>query len=92
MLGLGRAIGETMTVLMATGNAASIPKDLLAPVEDNGLFRSIRTLTATIAAEMGETPVGSLHYHALFALGLTLFVITLAINSIADHALHRGKR
>jgi len=92
MLGLGRAIGETMTVLMATGNAANVPNKLFAPVADNSLFMSIRTLTATIAAEMGETPQGSLHYHALFALGITLFLITFTVNTLADLALHRGKR
>jgi len=92
MLGLGRAIGETMTVLMATGNAANVPSKLLAPIAENSLFQSIRTLTATIAAEMGETPVNSLHYHALFALGLTLFLITFCVNTLADFALHRGKK
>ncbi len=91
MLGVGRAIGETMTVLMATGNAANIPNKLLAPIQDNSLFLSVRTLTATIAAEMGETAVGSLHYSALFALGLVLFVITFCINSIADFALSKGR-
>ena len=92
MLGLGRAIGETMTVLMVTGNAGTIPNKLLAPVADNSMFQSIRTLTATIAAEMGETAMGSLHYHSLFALGVVLFVITLVVNSIADFALNRGRR
>lgn len=91
MLGLGRAIGETMTVLMVTGNAGTIPNKLLAPVADNSMFQSIRTLTATIAAEMGETALGSLHYHALFALGVVLFIITLVVNSIADFALNRGR-
>lgn len=94
MLGLGRAIGETMTVLMVTGNAAVVPdpKKLFTPLEDNSLFFSVRTLTATIAAEMGETPSGSLHYHALFALGAILFAITFVINTIADFALNRGRR
>jgi phosphate transport system permease protein len=92
MLGLGRAIGETMTVLMATGNAANVPSKLFEPIAENSLFQSIRTLTATIAAEMGETPVNSLHYHALFALGLTLFVITFCVNTLADYALNRGKK
>lgn len=92
MLGLGRAIGETMTVLMVTGNAATIPKGLLAPIEHNSLFQSIRTLTATIAAEMGETAQYSIHYHALFALGAVLFVITLIVNSIADLTLSSGRR
>jgi phosphate transport system permease protein len=82
MLGIGRAIGETMTVLMVTGNAAVIPKTLLAPG---------RTMTATIAAEMGETVYYSPHYHALFAIGLTLFVITFLVNTVADMALRRVK-
>lgn len=82
MLGIGRAIGETMTVLMVTGNAAQIPRTLLAPG---------RTMTATIAAEMGETVHFSPHYHALFAIGLVLFVITFLVNTIADLALRRVK-
>jgi len=92
MLGIGRAIGETMTVLMATGNAANVPQNLFAPIADNGLFMSMRTLTATIAAEMGETPRESLHYHALFALGAVLFVMTFIINTVADFAFARGRR
>ena len=83
MLGLGRAIGETMTVLMVTGNAAVIPNTFLLPV---------RTMTATIAAEMGETVRYSDHYHALFGIGAVLFVMTFAINLIADLALHRSRR
>jgi phosphate transport system permease protein len=82
MLGVGRAIGETMTVLMVTGNAAVIPTTLLAPG---------RTMTATIAAEMGETVQFSPHYHCLFAIGLTLFVITFLVNTVADLALRRVK-
>lgn len=83
MLGIGRAIGETMTVLMVTGNSAVIPHSFLQPV---------RTMTATIAAEMGETVRNSLHYHSLFALGAILFMMTFVINLIADIALHRKKR
>lgn len=83
MLGIGRAIGETMAVLMVTGNSINIPKGYLEPV---------RTLTATIAAEMGETVQFSDHYHALFAIGLVLFIITFAINSVADLALRRVRR
>lgn len=83
MLGIGRAIGETMAVWMVTGNAAVIPTTILQPV---------RTLTATIAAEMGETARGSDHYHALFAIGIVLFIITLAINTAADAVLHRMRR
>jgi len=75
MLGVGRAIGETMTVLMATGNAVAFP---------TGLTQSVRTLTATIAIEMGEVANGSTHYHALFAVGLVLLVISIATNSVAD--------
>lgn len=81
MLGIGRAIGETMTVLMVTGNAAQITSSLLKPV---------RTMTATIAAEMGETPIGSEHYYALFAIGALLFIISFIINLIADIALRKG--
>jgi phosphate transport system permease protein len=83
MLGIGRAIGETMTVLMVTGNAAQIPKTLLAPG---------RTMTATIAAEMGEAVQFSPHYHCLFAIGLTLFLITFVVNTVADMALRRVTR
>lgn len=71
VLGIGRAIGETMAVLMVTGNAALIPHTLLEPV---------RTIPATIAAELGEAPAGSTHYQALFLLGCILFVITLIIS------------
>ncbi len=80
MLGIGRVVGETMAVMMITGNSASIPKGILAPV---------RTLTATIAAEMGETVQGSEHYFALFSIGIVLFVITFLINMTADMFLHR---
>jgi phosphate transport system permease protein len=82
MLGIGRVIGETMAVLMITGNAAIIPHSLLQPV---------RTLTATIAAEMGEVIQGSLHYYSLFGIGLVLFVITFIINLLADIFLHRKR-
>ena len=83
MLGIGRVVGETMAVLMITGNSASIPTTLLQPV---------RTLTATIAAEMGETVQGSEHYYALFAIGIVLFVITFVINIGADLFLHRKRK
>jgi len=75
LLGVGRAIGETMAVLMCTGHAINIPKSLYDPM---------RTLTATIAAELGETVHGDLHYQALFAIGVVLFAITFVINLIAD--------
>lgn len=86
LLGLGRAIGETMAVLMVTGNAAVIPKGLV------GFLRPVRTMTATIAAEMGETAYGTPHYHVLFAIGLMLFLITFAVNTMADVVVrrHRG--
>jgi phosphate transport system permease protein len=80
MLGIGRVIGETMAVMMITGNSAVIPQSILQPV---------RTLTATIAAEMGEAVVGSEHYFALFAIGIVLFVISFAINVTADLFLHK---
>jgi len=83
MLGIGRVIGETMAVMMITGNAAVIPQSILEPV---------RTLTATIAAEMGEAVVGSEHYFALFAVGIVLFVISFAINVTADLFLHKRQR
>ncbi|WP_135606797.1 phosphate ABC transporter permease subunit PstC [Methanococcoides sp. NM1] len=78
MLGIGRAIGETMTVMMVTGNTAIIPGI------PEGLFDPVRTMTATIALEMGEVPQGSEHFHALFAVGSVLFLITFIINLIAD--------
>jgi len=77
MLGVGRAIGETMTVMMVTGNAARIPKGLL------DIFMPVRTMTATIAAEMGEVAHGSVHYHILFAVGLVLFIISFFVNLMA---------
>ena len=83
MLGIGRVIGETMAVLMVTGNAAAIPDSIFDPV---------RTLTATIAAEMGETVRGGLHYRALFGIGLVLFLITFLINFIADLFLNKNKK
>jgi len=84
LLGLGRAIGETMAVMMVTGNAARMPREWEA------LFRPVRTMTATIAAEMGEVAQGSTHYHVLFAVGLILFLITFAINGIASIIALRG--
>lgn len=84
LLGLGRAIGETMTVLMVTGNAAVIPEGF------EGFLRPVRTLTATIAGEMGETAYATPHYHALFTIGLMLFIITFATNTIADIAIRRS--
>lgn len=85
MLSLGRAIGETMTVLMACGNAPAFP---------DGFLVAVRTMTATIAIELGEVPGGTTHYFALFAVGFALFVISFAVNLVADYILHRfqGKR
>lgn len=86
MLGVGRAIGETMAVMMVTGNAANIPD--LAP---DIFFQPVRTMTATIAAEMGEVAQGSLHYGVLFIVGMVLFVITFIINSIAALVVGRSQ-
>jgi len=86
MLGLGRAIGETMLVMMVTGNAARMPVTL------DSLFRPIRTMTATIAAEMGEVAQGSSHYHVLFALGIILFLVTFFINLTAAATIFRKRR
>ncbi len=83
MLGIGRVFGETMAVMMVTGNAAVIP---------HSLFEPVRTLTATIAAEMGEAAKGSPHFYALFAIGIVLFVISFAINLTADLLLNRNRK
>lgn len=83
MLGMGRAIGETMTVLMATGNTAAMPTSILDPV---------RTMTATIAIELGEVPRGTTHYYSLFVVGLVLFLLTLAVNLAADAVQRRQQR
>ena len=80
MLGMGRAIGETMTVLMATGNARSFP---------HGLLDSVRTMTSNIAIEIGEVPYYTTHYYALFAIGLVLFIMTFGVNLIADVFLRK---
>ncbi len=82
LLGVGRAVGETMAVLMATGHAVKIPTSVMD---------SVRTLTATIAAELGETAVGSDHYQVLFIIGILLFSITFVVNLVADLAV-RGIR
>jgi len=83
LLGFGRAIGETMAVLMATGNA---------PILNLNILDSIRTLTATIAIETPEVAFGSLHYQALFALAIQLFLITFAFNYLAGLLMRRFKR
>jgi phosphate transport system permease protein len=86
MLGMGRAIGETMAVMMVTGNAARMPLSL------GSLFMPVRTMTATIAAEMGEVAQGSVHYSALFAIGILLFLITFLINLAAAKAIFQKRR
>jgi len=86
MLGMGRAIGETMAVMMVTGNAARMA------FEADALFQPVRTITATIAAEMGEVAQGSEHYTLLFALGIILFVITFAINLAAASMMFGQQR
>lgn len=83
MLGLGRAIGETIAVLMLTGNAAVMPRSV---------FESVRTMTGTIAAEMGEVVQGGMHYSVLFAVGFVLFAITFTINLAADLVLERQRK
>ena len=80
ILGMSRAIGETMVVLMLAGGAAQIPRSI---------FDSVRPMPASIAAEMGEAPFGSDHYHALFAIGIVLFFITLAFNMVASWLSYR---
>jgi phosphate transport system permease protein len=83
MLGMGRAVGETMTVLMATGCAIAMPKSFLD---------SVQTMTSTIAIELGEVPYNTTHYYALFAIGLSLFVITFVINMMSDIVLDKYRR
>jgi phosphate transport system permease protein len=86
MLGIGRAIGETMTVMMVTGNAPVLAIKL------GSLFSPVRTMTATIAAEMGEVAGGSVHYHVLFFIGIVLFLISLAVNVAASSVVFRAKK
>lgn len=82
ILGISRVIGETMVVLMVAGGAAMMPESIFSPV---------RPLTSNIAAEMAETPVGSDHYHALFAIGIILFIITFGFNIVADYLSNKYK-
>ena len=82
ILGMARAMGETMVVLMVAGGAAAIPESI---------FDSVRPMPASIAAEMGEAPFGSGHYHALFATGIVLFFLTLIFNLIADYISQKFK-
>ncbi|RJP48513.1 MAG: phosphate ABC transporter permease subunit PstC [Anaerolineaceae bacterium] len=86
MLGVGRAIGETMTVMMVTGNAPVLATKL------GSLFSPVRTMTATIATEMGEVANGSTHYHVLFFIGMTLFLISFIVNIIASSVVFRAKK
>jgi phosphate transport system permease protein len=82
ILGIGRAVGETMAVLMVTGNAAVMPHSFLEPV---------RTIPATIAAELGEAPFGGTHYKALFTLGIILFIMTFIFNTLVDMIKTKNK-
>jgi phosphate transport system permease protein len=86
MLGIGRAIGETMTVMMVTGNAPILPTGI------KDLFSPVRTMTATIAAEMGEVANSSTHYHVLFLIGIILFLISLVVNVTASAVVFRQKK
>jgi len=86
MLGIGRAIGETMTVMMVTGNAARLPTTL------NSFFLPVRTMTATIAAEMGEVANGSVHYHVLFTIGIGLFLISFVVNLAASAVVFQQRK
>lgn len=83
MLGIGRTIGETIAVMMVTGNAPVLP------IKWNSFFAPVRTMTATIAAEMGEVAKNSTHYHVLFFIGLVLFLISLGINIAASTAVFK---
>lgn len=87
MLGVGRSLGETMAVMMVTGNAPTMPGSLFA------LFMPVRTMTATIASEMGEVAAGSHHYHVLFFVGIVLFLFSLTVNIVSSAISYRkGKR
>lgn len=86
MLGIGRAIGETMAVMMVTGNAPVLALGL------GSLLSPVRTMTATIAAEMGEVANGSVHYHVLFFIGMVLFLISLGVNLAASSVVFRARK
>jgi len=86
MLGIGRTIGETIAVMMVTGNAPVLP------TKWNSIFAPVRTMTATIAAEMGEVAKNSTHYHVLFFIGLVLFLISLGINITASTAVFQQRK
>ncbi len=82
ILGMARVIGETMVVLMVAGGAAALPRSI---------FDSVRPMPASIAAEMGEAPFGGDHYHALFAIGIVLFILTLLFSLVADYVANKFK-
>jgi phosphate transport system permease protein len=86
MLGVGRTIGETMTVMMVTGNAPVLAVALTS------ILHPVRTMTATVAAEMGEVANGSIHYHVLFLIGIVLFLISLAVNVTASSVVFQSKK
>jgi phosphate transport system permease protein len=86
MLGIGRAIGETIIVMMVTGNAP------IMAFKISSIFSPVRTMTATIAAEMGEVSNGSIHYHALFFIGMVLFIISLIVNITASAVVFRSQK
>ena len=86
MLGVGRALGETMAVMMVTGNAP------VMPVKWNSLLLPMRTMTATIASEMGEVATGSQHYQVLFFIGIVIFIISLIVNVIASSVSTQGRK
>jgi phosphate transport system permease protein len=86
MLGMGRALGETMAVMMVTGNAPTLPHGL------DALFMPVRTMTATIASEMGEVATGSPHYQVLFLIGIVLFLFSLVVNVLASSVSFRQRK
>ncbi len=86
MLGISRTLGETMAVMMVTGNAPTIFKGL------QSIFKPARTMTATIASEMGEVATNSTHYHVLFFIGIVLFVFSLIINIISNHFSEKNRK
>lgn len=86
MLGVGRTIGETMAVMMVTGNAP------VMAIKLTSILSPVRTMTATIAAEMGEVANGSTHYHVLFLIGLILFLISLAVNITASSVIFKSRK
>ncbi len=83
ILGFGRALGETMIVLMATGNAS---------ITTLNIFSSVRTMTATLAAELGEVAQGEEHYYALFVVGAVLFTFTFILNIAAEYFLNKTRK